>query len=60
MVEDTGQEEMHLTEEEINWVHRETQTRWMSIGGKGEIEHAITVENRATWPGTVGRKIGRE
>ena len=59
-MEDTGEKEIHLIKREINWVHGETQTQWMSIGGEGEIEHAITVENGAIWPGTVGRKIGQE
>jgi len=32
----------------------------MSTEEEGEIEHAITVENGAIWPGTVGRKIKQE
>jgi len=29
----------------------------MSTEEKGEIEHVITVESGAIWPGIVGRKI---
>ena len=32
-MEDTGEKEIHLIKREINWVHGETQTQWMSIGG---------------------------
>jgi len=32
----------------------------MLIGEEEGIEHAITVESGAIWPGTVGRKIGQE
>jgi len=60
MEEDTEGEEIQATEEETNRIHGETLMQWILIGGEEEIEHAITVESGAIWPGTVGRKIEQE
>ena len=60
MVEKIGEEEEIRLEEDIKWVHGETQTRWMLIEEEGETGHAIIVGSLAIWPETVGRGIKRE
>ena len=53
-------EEICQTEEETNWVHRETQTQWTLIEKEEGIEHVIIVGSLAIWPETVRREIKRE
>jgi len=59
-VEKIGEEEKIRLEEDIKWVHRETQTQWMSIEEEEGIGHIITVGSLAIWPETVGKEIRRE
>ena len=48
------------SEEDIKWVHRETQTQWTLTEKEGEIGHATIAGSLATWPGIVGRGIKQE
>jgi len=60
MVEEIGEEKEIRLEEDIKWVHGETQMQWISIEEEERIGRVITVGSLAIWPETVGKGIRQE